>query len=233
MKVFYKPSGFLLVGFMLIQLVNLLYSAELTFSGDITGVSTYVWRGIKQYNGVAYQSTALVTYKFLSGGVWYSSVNFGADTPLLETDPFIELSLPTGTLKSALGATIYSYDFSEFNTTADLEYELFVKIRSGIFGFNAFFTPAQASTDNDLNQSFYWIELSTSKSALKFIWEIIFGYGTYSSRFLANPKKKAVNHLVLSATKNISKTVTIRWNYSLATCSTMDNYLWFSGGISF
>ena len=105
--------------------------AQLEFSGDVTLVSTYIWRGIKQYNGPALQGTAGAGCGSLSFGLWYSSVNFGDDTEV-ETDPFIEIALPTGSISTSIGATVYSYDFFEtFNDKADYEYEVFGKIGFG------------------------------------------------------------------------------------------------------
>ena len=49
------------------------------FAGNLTGVSTYVWRGVKANNGPALQSDAAFTYGIVTLGFWGSSVNFGDD----------------------------------------------------------------------------------------------------------------------------------------------------------
>jgi len=207
--------------------------ADIQFSGDVTGVSAYVWRGIKQFDGVALQGTVATSYKALSFGVWYSSVTFGPGTPFMETDPFIELSLSTGPLSSSIGSTIYSYDFKSFNDQADYEYELFTKIGLGPAGLAFYFVPAQNSTKTDLNDSYYWVEVSTSISTLGVDWGILYEFGTYSGRFLATPIDDPIGEFVISANKSISETIMICWSYSIPTSSELENNLNVSLGYFF
>jgi uncharacterized protein (TIGR02001 family) len=205
-------------------------NAQLEFSGDVTAVSTYVWRGIKQYNGPALQGTAGAAYGALSFGLWYSSVNFGDDTEV-ETDPYIEVSLPTGSISTSIGATVYSYDFFEsFNDDADIEYEVFGKIGVGPIGLAAYYVPGQSSTENNLNESDYWIEVSAGTVVAGADLGAAFCYGTYSSKWLATPKKDAVSHVVLSAGRSISEIFSAGWNYSIALDDDMDNL--FVGSLS-
>ena len=207
--------------------------AEVKFSGDVTGVSAYVWRGIKQFDGFAFQGTAGASYKSLSFGVWYSSVNFGPDTPFMETDPFIELSLPTGILSSSIGLTAYSYDFKTYNDQADYEYELFGKVGLGASGLAFYYVPGQKSTQADLQQSAYWIVASTGASARGIDWGLLYEFGTYSSRFLATPIKGAVGEFIVSASKTLGNALTVGWSYSIPTSSQLDNNLYVSVGFSF
>ena len=217
-----KISLFLLL-YVLIS-INVIGS-EVEFSGDVTGVSTYVWRGVKQYSGPAMQGTAGFSYGALSFGLWYSSVAFGDIE--IESDPYIEVSLPTGSVSTSIGATIYTYDlFESFNDDADYEYEVFAKAGVGPVGLAAFFVPSQSSTENNLNESDYWIEASGETSFKGADLSVTLGYGTYSSKWLAEPKKDAVSSLVLSAGKSISENASVSWNYSLGLDDDMENILW-------
>ncbi|NIA29564.1 MAG: hypothetical protein GWP06_06575 [Actinobacteria bacterium] len=205
----------------------------MSFSGDVTGVSTYVWRGVKQYNGAALQGTASFGFKSLSFGVWTSSINFGDDTEA-ETDPFVELSLPTGSIASSIGATIYTYDlFQTFNADADMEFELFARAGIGPLGLAFYFVPSQSSTTNNLNSSDYWIEASLGMEAAGAEWSAMFAYGTYSSRFLATPKSDAVTNIVLSVSKSLLENLNVSYNYSIGTDSQMENIFWMGLGYSF
>jgi uncharacterized protein (TIGR02001 family) len=198
-------------------------NAQLEFSGDVTAVSTYTWRGVKQYSGPALQGTAGAGYGVLSFGLWYSSVSFGDDTEV-ETDPFIEVALPTGPLATSIGVTVYSYDFFEtFNDDADFEYEVFARIGVGPLDLAAFYVPSQNSTENNPNDSDYWLEVSAGTAAIGADLGLTLGYGTYSSKWLATPKEDAVGHVVLSAGKSISEALATGWNYSIALDDDMDN----------
>jgi len=199
--------------------------AEMKFSGDMTGVSTYIWRGIKQYNGPSMQGTAGFSYGPLAFGLWCSSV--ALDDIEIESDPYIELSLPTGSLSSSVGVSIYTYDlFESFNDNADYEYEIFVKTGIGPVSLAAFFVPSQSSTEDSLNKSDYWIEVSGETSFKGANLGVLFGYGTNSSKSLATPKKDAVSHLILNAGKSITDNVSVNWNYSIGLDDDMENILW-------
>ncbi len=216
---------------MAILIVLLLYVftgnsfAQVSFSGDVTGVTTYIWRGVKQYNGPALQGTAAFNAGRVTMGFWCSSMNAGDIE--VETDPFIEVSLPSGSVASSLGVTVYSYDmFETFNADADYEYEMYGKVGYGPAGLAAFFIPAQSSTDNNLNESDYWLELSGNTALAGADLGLVFGYGTYSARYLATPKKDAVSSLTFTAAKTLASGITVKWNYSLALDDDMDNYFW-------
>jgi len=100
-------KGFLVVMLALIFAIGG-SAAELSFSGDASLVSTYVWRGVTQFNGAAMQGTAEFGYGALAVGYWISTMSGPA---AVETDPYIGLTLPTGPIESSVGATVYSYDF--------------------------------------------------------------------------------------------------------------------------
>jgi hypothetical protein len=99
-----------------ILLTTLPVSAQVEFTGDLSIVSTYVWRGLKANNGPALQSTAAGSYGIFTLGFWGSSVNFGDDVEV-ETDVFAELALPTGDLTSSIGATLFICLILERSTT--------------------------------------------------------------------------------------------------------------------
>lgn len=230
----YISKSLILLTTIFCTVSGIAFAEDLEFSGDNDLVSTYIWRGVQQYNGFALQGTASGSYDFLSFGVWYSTVNFGEDSPLLETDPFIEVSLPTGSLETALGATIYTYDlFSTFNDTADYEYEFYGSLSYDAFELLAFYVPGQYSTKGDLQDASYWIELSAYVPAFGADWSGALAFGTYSSRFVPEPTKDAVGNFVLSGSKSVSELLTVGWNYSFALTSEMENYLWINLGIEY
>lgn len=224
-----KLKIMLIWGIMMYSPINFLVIAqELKISGDITGTSTYIWRGVKQYDGVAIQGAIGSEYKFMSFGIWYSTVNFGARTPYFETDSFFEFSLPTGLIKSRLGVTVYCYDFTGYNDDANFEYELYGKLNYNIFNLAGYFVPNQQSMKNEANKYVYWIDAGAEVSLMKVTWGILFGYGSYSSRFIKSPKVEAVGHVVFSATKQTSDAISVSWNYSLTLDSGLANILWIS-----
>jgi len=224
-----KLKILMILGTIMYSSMNFLVIAqELKLSGDVTGTSTYVWRGVKQFDGVSIQGAIGSKYKFMSFGIWYSTVNFGARTPYFETDPYFEFSLPTGLIKSQLGITVYCYDFTSYNGRANFEYELYGKLNNNIFNLAGYFLPNQQSVKNEVNQYAYWVEAGAGASLMNFTWGILFGYGTYSSRFLESPKMDAVGNVVLSATKQTSDAISVSWNYSLALDSGLTNILWIS-----
>lgn len=222
--------NFIIVGLALLTLLSVSpLAAQVEFSGDATFVSTYVWRGVKQNNGPAMQGTAGFGYGAVSLGVWMSSIDFGTDNEV-ETDPFVEVSLPTGPLSSSIGATIYSYDALQyFNDQADYEYEIFGKVGYGPLGVAVFFVPSQSSTDSTLNDSDYWVEVSGETAFMGADLSATFGYGTYSSKFLGI--KDAVSCLALTAGKSVSDDVAVSWTYSIGFDDTMEDMIWM--GISY
>ncbi|MBN2201298.1 hypothetical protein JW777_05025 [bacterium] len=188
---------------------------KVNFSGDMAAVSTYVFRGVKQNSGPALQTTARFGYKALTAGIWCSSVDFGGPVET-ETDPFIELALPTGRVPVTIGLTVYSYDMLDaFNDGADMEFEAYGKVGLGPIGLAGYFVPKQGSTENGLNESLYWGEVSGSKGLCGAVFSAVLGYGTYSSRFLAEPKKDAVGALAISASRTVRDGLTATYTYSL------------------
>lgn len=198
------------------------------FSGDVTAVSAYVWRGILNTTGVEIQGTVSGAYKALSYGIWYSSVGSGS----IETDPFVEVALPTGEFESTIGLTMYNYDLT-FEDEASKEFEVYAKAGFKGIGVSAFFVPSQASTEGDDNESNYWIEASYGFSALSTDFGLTYGMGTYSSRWVDEPTKDAVSCLLISASKSISESVSVSYNYSLGLDDYMNDYLYVTLGLSF
>jgi uncharacterized protein (TIGR02001 family) len=197
----------------------------LSLSGDVSVVSTYVWRGVRQFNGSAVQGTVGASFNALSFGVWASNVNFGDDT-LIETDPFVEIALPTGDLSSALGLVYYSYDFTSYNDQADGEIELYGTLGYGPAGLGVFYVPSQGSTEGDVNDSFYWITAGVAFPVSASEFSVGYEFGTYSSRFLPEPTEDAMGVFVLGWTRPVTETVSISWNYVIPSESQIDNSLW-------
>jgi uncharacterized protein (TIGR02001 family) len=218
---------------------NISFADSLAVSGDMTMASTYIWRGVKQYDGVAMQGTVDGTYSFLSVGVWFSTVNFGDESPLLETDPYIAVTFPVSDFELSAGLVAYMYDFTRFSAEepgkdeAKYEYELFLGVGYDAFSLNGFYVPKQVSTEYDETTSKYWLELSGGTSWGSFDWGATFGYGTYSSRWLDNPKKDATGAIVISASKSILEDLSISWNYSVGIDTDMNNYLFATLGYGF
>lgn len=205
---------------------------QINFSGDITLVSTYVFRGIKQCPGPSLQGTMTLNYKALSGGLWVSS--FGVDDIETETDPFVELSLPTGDIESAVGLNIYTYDFfSTFNETADYELEVYANANLGIFGVAGYYVPSQKSTKEELHSSCYWLECSVEKECLGGTWNAQLGYGTYCSRYLSPPREEPVGNLLLTATKSLTEGLDVSYAVSFGLAKDMENIFVLSVSKSF
>jgi len=203
--------------------------AQIEFSGNLAGVSTYVWRGIKANNGPALQSGAALTYRSVTLGFWGSSIDFRDDLEV-ETDLYAEVALPTGDLAIALGATVYTLDFRTFNETADAELELYGKVGYGPVGLAAYYVPEQNSTKSDQNHSNYWLELSGEANLVGADVSAVLAYGTYSSRWMPDgDKKDTVALLVLTAGKTVTNQIAVFWTYSLDLGSGFDNIFYFGG----
>ncbi len=223
-----------LFGYLIVWSCNSLLFAQIEFSGNVTGVSTYVWRGVKANNGPAMQGTGTITYKSFSLGLWSSSVNFGDDVES-ETDPFIEITLPTGDISTSIGATVYMYDFNKFNDNADFELELYGTLDYKSLGLSLFYVPEQKSTEGDANRSNYWIDISVSSPSLKIVdLSAVVGFGTYSSRWIpAGPKKDPVCLLLLRVGKSVTENFAVDWYYSIDINSGFENIYYISAGYNF
>ena len=209
--------------------------AEVGFSGDLTAVTTYVWRGIKLNTGPALQGTAEGSYGIITLGFWGSSLNIIPDQETeLETDLYASVTLPTGDLETSLGATVYMLDFSHFNSTADAELELFASFAYNILGLNALYIPDQNSIKNNENSSLYWIELAVTIPILGADITAQASYGTYSSRWLpAGPKKDAVALGLLSVSKSVTDEISAFWTYSFDLDGGFENIFYFGGSYGF
>lgn len=201
--------------------------AQVSFSGDLTAVSTYVWRGLKANNGPALQSTAAFNYGIVSVGFWGSSIDFGDDLEV-ETDVFAEAILPTGDLSSAIGITAYMLDFNSFNQYADAEMEMYASLGYGSFSLGVYYVPKQNSTKGDPSRSNYWLELSGETAILGANLSALLSYGTYSSRWMPDKATKdPVSFLTLTAGKSLSEQVNVFWSYTINLDSGFDNILYF------
>jgi hypothetical protein len=197
--------------------------AEVGFSGDATVVSTYFWRGVKQFNGAALQGTAEFAHGPLAFGYWTSSMG---ETYAVETDPYISLALPTGQIESSVGATIYSYDF--FAKEEYTVYEVFGSVGVGPISASYYFAPEQQ--DGDI-ESVYWLEVGCESAACGADLGATFGYGSYSA--FMSPKEDAVASVLLSASKAVSEEVAVSWNWILGVNDGMDNGFYLSAAYGF
>ncbi len=223
-----------LIGYLISLSCSNLLVAQIEFSGNVIGVSTFVWRGVKANNGPAMQGTGTITYKSISLGLWSSSVDFEDDVES-ETDTFIEILLPTGDISTSIGATVYMFDFNKFNNNADFELELYGTLGYKSLGLSLFYVPEQKSTEGDANRSNYWIDTSVSSSSLKIVdLSAVVGFGTYSSRWMpAGPKKDPVGLLLFGVGKSVTENLAIDWNYSIDLISGFENIYYLSAGYSF
>ena len=207
--------------------------AEVGFSGDISAVSTYVWRGIKINSGPALQSTAEGSFGIFTFGFWGSSISVGDNTEV-ETDLYASVALLTGDLSSSLGATVYMLDFRQFNSTADAELELFASLEYHFLGLNIYYIPDQNSLKNIENSSLYWTELSGTVNWLGADLSALIGYGTYSSRWMINgPTKDPVALMLLTAAKSVTDNTAIFWSYSFNLEGGFERIFYFGGTYSF
>lgn len=208
--------------------------AEVGFSGDMTAVTTYVWRGIKLNTGPALQGTAEGNYGILTFGFWGSSLNIISDQETeLETDLYASVALPTGDLSTSLGATVYMLDFSHFGPNADAELELFASLGYSVLGLNLIYTPDQNSLKENENSSLYWIELAATFPLLGADITAQASYGTYSSRWLPEPKKDAAALGLLSVAKSVTEELGVFWTYSFDLDGGFENIFYFGGSYSF
>jgi uncharacterized protein (TIGR02001 family) len=219
---------------LLLTLTALPLQAAVEFAGNLSGVSTYVWRGIKANNGPALQSDASMSYGIVTLGFWGSSIDFG-DNLELETDPYGSVVLTDGDFSSSVGFTVYMFDFSSFNDRADAELELNAMLGYGPVGLNIFYLPSQNSTKGDLVESLYWLELSSGGTLVGADLSAAITYGTYSSRWMPEgPKKDPAGLLLLTAGKSINDEFAVFWTYSLDVFgSGFENILYFGGSLSF
>ncbi|MHB2156280.1 hypothetical protein ACX8XN_18045 [Calditrichota bacterium GD2] len=207
-------KSFIIHTFILLIMFNGALFSRVVSSFDLSGVTTYVWRGVKQFNGPALQGTATLIHKYVRTGLWVSSVNFDGNKEI-ETDPFVALNISVKNIEINTGVTFYSYDlFESFNDNADYEIEMFTDISYRILKLALFYVPPQASTKNNLNRSDYWLEASVEQRVSSLIFNMVYGYGTYSSKFLASPKKEAVANLVVGLKKNLTENYAVSWNFS-------------------
>lgn len=196
---------------------------EIGFGGDVTVVSTYFWRGVKQFDGAALQSTAELSSGPLAVGYWVSSMSGGI---AVETDPYVSLRLPTGSIESSIGATVYSYDF--FAKEEYTVYELFGSAGFGPLNATYYFTPEQQ--DGSVT-SVYWFEVGVETTAFGADLGATLGAGSYSA--FVSPEKASVSTLLLRASRSVSDEVTVAWNWVVGINSSTDNGFFLSAGYGF
>jgi len=180
-------------------------AAELSFSGDASLVSTYVWRGVTQFNGAAMQGTAEIGYGALAVGYWISTMG---GPMAVETDPYIGLTLPTGPIETSVGATVYSYDF--FAKKGYTVYEVFASAGFGPFGVSFYYTPIQDGPG--VTDALYWIEASAGSSFMGADVSATLSFGNYS----ATAADERAGNLLLSASKLLSESFAVSWNWNIA-----------------
>jgi uncharacterized protein (TIGR02001 family) len=217
--------------------LGLVVGARAQVSGDVTLVSTYSWRGVKQNNGPALQSTAAYSAGPVEVGMWFSTVDFGGPEEL-ESDFFVSAGFEVGAVEIAAGATVYSYDmFQSFNADADLEYEVFLSASTAGFSLAGYFVPEQASTESNRNKSDYWVEAGYGLEAAGARFGVLYGYGTYSSKWLVDADgvqlKDPVALVDISVARDLGNGLAIGYNYSLGLDDAMENIMYFSLGYSF
>ena len=211
---------------MVLALTMAVQAAEIGFSGDATLVSTYVWRGKTQFEGAAMQGTAEFSYGALAVGYWISTMQGGV---AVETDPYIGVSLPTGPIESAIGATIYSYDF--FERQEYTVYELFVSAGYGPVSASFYYTPKQNEVDGAyvVEDAVYWIEVGAGTTLLGADLAATLGLGSYS----APASDENVTNLLLTAGKSVSDAVSVSWNWNIAISETLDNMFFMTASYGF
>jgi len=173
------------------------------FSGDVTMVSTYMWRGVKQFDGVAMQGTAAYTVGAFTAGLWTSSMAGGI---AVETDPYVEAAFSAGDVDLAVGGVIYSYDFFEMPGSV---YELYASAGLGAFSGAFYFTPSQENLDDAV----YWVDLSAGTTVSGFDLSAGLGLGTYSD-WTYTDEAESVMSLLLSAGKSLTDNLSVSWNYT-------------------
>ncbi len=208
------------------------WAAEIEFSGEASLVSTYVFRGLKQFEGAALQSTAEFAYGPLTVGLWMSSMN----ELTVENDPYASFALPTGPVESSIGVTLYSYDF--FSRREYSVYELSVTAAYGPAQAAFYYSPKQKFTKNGseielIPDPLYWFELSAATTFKGADLSAGIGYGTYSAFFTTGGNSEATSCLLLSAGKKITQSLSASWNWSIAMDEYTDNVFFVKVGYEF
>lgn len=217
----------------LLLTISVLESAEIGFSGDVTVVSTYVFRGLKQFSGAALQGTGEFSYGPVTAGMWVSS--FNGSVPV-ETDPYLSVALPTGEIETSIGVQLFSYDL--FSRREYSVYELTATAGYGPFSGAFFFTPKQdyqesGETVELVPDALYWVELGAGTAFMGADLSATLGYGTFSSFLSAGETDKATTTLLLSAGKSLSEKLSASWNWSIALDEYTDNVFFLQAGYRF
>jgi hypothetical protein len=202
-------------------------AAPIQFGGSAAVVSSYVFRGVRQFDGIAFQGTAETQWKSLTAGFWASTCGSESDYAH-ETDFYLKTELTAGALTTAWGITAYSYDFGRFNETASLEFEISGEAVYKGLSADFFAVPPQNSTREDLAGAFYWAQIGWTCALVSMDWSLGYEFGTYSGRFLEHPREKAVGLFSISASRKIIEPLVFSWNASLPASAALDNQFWMS-----
>lgn len=189
-------------------------ASPFSFQGNAAVTSSYVFRGIRQFKGAAYQGMMEGKLSRFTAGFWFSSVQFETDWSH-ETDFYSKYNFKISRLEGAAGVTVYAYDFYRYNSTADREFEFFGNFTYGMLSLGVYVVPGQPSTRNDPAPNNYWMELAIARSFKSLDWIFGINRGTYSSRYLENPQKDAVGTLTISASRKISDSIALSWFASI------------------
>ncbi len=196
-------------------------------SGTFSGVSTYVFRGIKVYDGVALQGSFDTVYNILAFGVWYSTVDFGKNGPRLEIDPYLSINFNFSHFLFSTGLTNYMYDTSVLSNDSSYEYELFAKIVFKDFKIASYYVPNQPATQIYISKSYYWLEIAYEREFFNMIWSAQLAYGSYPLRFSKAFNKSATGQILFTGVKPLNDFIALNWNYSHSIDLYSSDYFWF------
>ncbi len=202
-------------------------ASPIEFGGDAAVVSSYVFRGVRQFDGIAFQGSAETRWKSLTAGFWASTCGSESDYAH-ETDFYLEAGFPAGPVSTTCGITAYSYDFGRFNETASLEFEISGEAVYKNLSASFSAVPPQHSTRDGLVGAYYWAEMAWACTLYSMDWSLGYAFGTYSSRFLEYPREKAVCLFSVSASRKIFGPAVFSWNASLPAADALDNRFWMS-----
>ncbi|HEX9933631.1 MAG TPA: hypothetical protein VGB38_00425, partial [bacterium] len=167
-----------------------------------------------------------------TAGLWTSNVELESGSGN-EIDPYLKFGLVTGNVAAELGITAYAYDFHAYDNSADFEFEAFGSVSFKSLSVSVYVVPPQKSTEGGLSESCYWIEIGGDRSVKSLDLAVGCSFGTYSSRFLAIPKKDAVGFLSIAVSKRILNPVILSWNAVLPAADALDRQFWTSLEVPF
>jgi len=168
------------------------------------------------------QGTGEVGIGILSVGYWISTMQ---GTYAVETDPYIGVSLPTGSIETSVGATIYSYDF--FEHAGATVYEVFASAGYGPVGVSFYYTPTQ--DEPGIDEALYWVDISAGTAFMGADLSATLSFGNYS----AIAYDESATNLLLSAGKSITDAVSMSWNWNIALSDGPNNAFFMTASYGF